>query len=159
MPNPIDREVYCHGVPSLVWSCECPVLAQDYSRPAAGKMPSKLKGSDAMWRQQQARRRQQQREPGPVWSPSLKPSTRRSCWPSSSLFELIGDLVDAGLGARLVLVAARRAGNADGADRLFAGLDRQRAAGRDHVAKPQPTGVGGLGDVLGELARGQTSAA
>src|SRR5262245_21531374 len=42
-----------------------------------------------------------------------------------SLFELIGDHVDASLGAGLVFVAARRAGSADGADRVLAGLDRQ----------------------------------
>src|SRR2546421_12454028 len=43
------------------------------------------------------------------------------------LFELIGDLVEAGLGAGLVLVAAGRARYADRADHVFPDLDRQPA--------------------------------
>jgi len=38
--------------------------------------------------------------------------------------QLIGDLVDPGLGARLVLVAAGRTGNADRADDVVADFDR-----------------------------------
>ena len=45
-----------------------------------------------------------------------------------SSLQLILDLVEAGLDAGLVLLAARRAGGAGRADRLFADLDRQRAA-------------------------------
>src|SRR5262245_66052409 len=43
-------------------------------------------------------------------------------------FELVGDLLDAGLDAGFVLVAAGSAGNADRADHLLADHDRQRAA-------------------------------
>jgi hypothetical protein len=53
-----------------------------------------------------------------------------------NLFELIGDFVDASLRARLIFVAAGRARNANGADYVFAGLDRQGTTCRDHVAKP-----------------------
>src|SRR5262245_2589153 len=42
--------------------------------------------------------------------------------------ELIGDLLDAGLDAGFILVAAGSAGNADRADHLLADHDRQRAA-------------------------------
>src|SRR5262245_7913368 len=42
--------------------------------------------------------------------------------------ELIGDLLDAGLDAGFVLVAAGSAGDADRADHLLADHDRQRAA-------------------------------
>src|SRR6516164_3481509 len=43
--------------------------------------------------------------------------------------ELIGDLLDAGLDAGFVLVAAGSAGNAGRADHLLADHDRQHAAG------------------------------
>jgi hypothetical protein len=55
--------------------------------------------------------------------------------PTDRLFELVGDLVDAGLGARLVLLAARRTGDADRNDDVVAGLDRQCALGRDDACK------------------------
>src|SRR6266853_6810472 len=45
------------------------------------------------------------------------------------LAQLGCNLVDAGLGAGFVLVAARCAGNADGADGVVADHDRQRALG------------------------------
>src|SRR2546423_13999794 len=70
----------------------------------------------------------------------------------NGLLQIAGDLVDAGLDAGFVLVAARRAGGAGRADHVFAGLDRQRAARRDHVAEAKRAGIWGLGDVLGELA-------
>src|SRR3954467_13731160 len=44
------------------------------------------------------------------------------------LFELVGDLVDAGFDAGLVLLAAGSAGGAGRADHVFADLDRQCAA-------------------------------
>jgi hypothetical protein len=43
------------------------------------------------------------------------------------LFEASADLVDAGLGARFVQIAAGRAADADGADRLIASLDANAA--------------------------------
>src|SRR4051794_36171880 len=72
--------------------------------------------------------------------------------PRASLLELVGDLVDAGLGAGFILVAAGSAGDADGTNRFHADIDRQRAARRDHVAETQRAGIGGLGDVVGKLA-------
>ena len=74
------------------------------------------------------------------------------------LLQLIRDLVDAGLGAGFVLVAAGRAGDANRADHVVADLDRQRAARRDHVAEAQRAGAGSLGDVVGELAGGDALA-
>ena len=56
------------------------------------------------------------------------------------LFEVRGNLVDAGLGAGFILVAARRAGNPDGADDVVTDLDRQRALGRHDVGQEQGTG-------------------
>src|SRR5438128_7267791 len=47
---------------------------------------------------------------------------------ASGSLELIGDLLDAGLDAGFVLLAAGSTGGAGGADHLFADLDRQRAA-------------------------------
>src|SRR5258708_7960216 len=51
------------------------------------------------------------------------------------LFQIRCDLVDAGFGAGFVLVAARRAGNADGADGIFADHDRQSALRGNHIAE------------------------
>src|SRR6516165_10618194 len=51
------------------------------------------------------------------------------------LFQLVGDLVEAGLGARLVLLAAGRAGHADCPDDLVADLDRQCPLRRDDAAE------------------------
>src|SRR5215468_3050729 len=53
----------------------------------------------------------------------------RKRWTSRTpSFELVGDLLDAGLDAGFVLVAAGSPGNADRADHLLADHDRQRAA-------------------------------
>src|SRR5712671_3288405 len=52
-----------------------------------------------------------------------------------SLFQLVRHLVDAGLGASFVLVAARRPGNPDGADGVLADLDRQCALRRGDVGE------------------------
>src|SRR5437762_3300527 len=53
------------------------------------------------------------------------------------LFQLVGDLVEPGLGAGLVLVAAGRARHADRADDVIADLDRQPAGGSADIAEPQ----------------------
>ena len=50
-----------------------------------------------------------------------------------SLLELCGDLLDPGIGAGFVLFRARRARNANGADDLVAGLDRDPAAERNRA--------------------------
>src|SRR6266478_4019706 len=68
------------------------------------------------------------------------------------LFEIVGDLVDAGLSTNFILVAAWRAGNADGTDRLLSDHDRQRAAGSHDVGEHQLGGGRILADVLGKLA-------
>src|SRR5262245_18378008 len=52
--------------------------------------------------------------------------------PRNSL-ELVGHLGEARLGADFVLVLARRAAHADGADRVLTDLDGDAAAQRDHV--------------------------
>src|SRR5437868_8137337 len=53
------------------------------------------------------------------------------------LFQLVGDLVEPGLGAGLVLVAAGRARYADRADNVIADLDRQPAGGSADITEPQ----------------------
>src|SRR5260370_36354225 len=63
------------------------------------------------------------------------------------LFEVRGNLVDAGLGAGFILVASRRARNPDGADDVVTDLDRQRALGRDDVG--QKKGTGGRSSLYG----------
>src|SRR6516165_11974369 len=70
--------------------------------------------------------------------------------------ELIGDLVEAGLGARLVLLAAGRAGYADRADDLVADLDRQGALRRDDPAEVHGTHRRIVLDALDELSRRDT---
>ena len=55
--------------------------------------------------------------------------------------QLIGNLVDAGLGAGFILVATWRAGNPDGAEDIVAYLDRQRALGRHDIGQKQRTGL------------------
>src|SRR5712675_2479369 len=55
----------------------------------------------------------------------------------SVLFELVGDLVEPGLGAGLILVAAGRTRHADRADDVLADLDRQPAGGSADIAEPQ----------------------
>src|SRR5579872_2992385 len=63
-----------------------------------------------------------------TWAPAFAGATK---FFGAALFQLVGDLVEAGLGADLVLVAAGRAGDADPADHLIADLDRQSALRRD----------------------------
>src|SRR5690349_1946233 len=70
------------------------------------------------------------------------------------LFQLIGDLVEPGLGAGLVLVAAGRARYADRADNVIADLDRQPAGGCADVAEPQRETGRVFLLPLAELARG-----
>ena len=52
-----------------------------------------------------------------------------------NLLQLILDLVEAGLDAGLVLLAARRAGGAGRADHIVADLDRQRALRRGEAGQ------------------------
>src|SRR5437868_349072 len=78
---------------------------------------------------------------------------------SQKLLELVGDLVDAGLGANLVLLAARCAGNADGTYRLLANLDLQRAGKCDDVAQVDGPERRVAFQSLGHLARGDADAA
>ncbi len=61
-------------------------------------------------------------------------------------------LVDAGLGAGLILVAARRARNPDSADDVVTDLDRQRALGRDDVGQKKGTGGRIALDAIRKLA-------
>src|SRR5215469_4602171 len=69
------------------------------------------------------------------------------------LLELIGDLVEAGFGAGLVLLAARRTGHTDRADDLVADLDRQRALRRNDPAEMHRARGRVVLDALDELAR------
>src|SRR5438552_13057749 len=69
----------------------------------------------------------------PKWreTSTTSSSSRASTAPDWQwLLKLIGDLVEPGLGAGLVLVAARGAGDADRADHLLPDLDRQGALRR-----------------------------
>src|SRR5262252_2972658 len=68
------------------------------------------------------------------------------------LLQVGGHLVDAGLGACLVLFAAGRAGHPNRADRLVADLDRQRALRRGDVGQKQRTGIRVALDARGEFA-------
>ena len=77
---------------------------------------------------------------------------RRSVEPSPVLLELIGDFVDAGLRAHVVL--AGRARDADRAHDLVAGLDRQAATQRE--SRECIAGAGGvrpIGHALDEIGR------
>src|SRR5205807_1841584 len=85
-------------------------------------------------------------------------SPRASQPPARSL-ELVGDLVDAGLRADLVLLAAGRAGDADRADDLLADLDRQRPPSGNHVVEMNREVGGVLLDALDDLARGNAEGA
>src|SRR5258708_25844853 len=69
------------------------------------------------------------------------------------LFQRIRDLVDAGLGADLILLAAGRSGDADRPDHIVANLDRQRALGGDHVAEIDEGPGRVVLDPLDQLAR------
>src|SRR3977135_4750998 len=60
------------------------------------------------------------------------------------LFQRIGCLVDAGLGADLILLAAGGPRDADRADHIVAGLDRQGALGGAPVAWEGPGAGGGV---------------
>src|SRR5258708_38063407 len=61
------------------------------------------------------------------------------------LFQRIRCLVDAGLGADLILLPAGRSRDADRADHIVAGLDRQGAPGGHHLAEiDEGRGRGGL---------------
>src|SRR5262249_29151911 len=71
------------------------------------------------------------------------------------LLELVLDLVDAGLGTDLILVTARGAGDANGANRFFTDHDRQGAARGGDVGKEELPGHRILPHILGELARGR----
>src|SRR6266852_2072534 len=77
---------------------------------------------------------------------------------SGGLLQIGGHLVDAGLGASFVLVAARGAGHPNGADRLVADLDRQRAPRRDDVGETERAGeriaLQAIGKVAGRPCEG-----
>ena len=102
------------------------------------------------------------RSPATLAKPSASsPRPKNSGWSSKScarnspavdacgLLELIGDLVDAGLRADVVL--AGRARDADRADHLIADLDRQPAGERQHAGILHRRRVTGL--VLQRLAK------
>jgi len=63
------------------------------------------------------------------------PRASRAARSESGYFSLIRHLVDAGLGAGLILFAAGRARHSDRPDHVFAGHDRQRACRRDDVVQ------------------------
>src|SRR5258708_20938078 len=69
------------------------------------------------------------------------------------LFQCIRRLVDAGLGADLILLAAGRSRDADRADHIVAGLDRQGALGGHHVAEMDKGRGRVVLDPLDELPR------
>ena len=73
------------------------------------------------------------------------------------LFEVCGHLVDAGLGAGFILVAARCAGNADGTDHVVTDHDRQRALRRGDVGQKERTGVRVAFDVVCKFAGGNVA--
>src|SRR5258706_2877887 len=69
------------------------------------------------------------------------------------LFQLRSHLVDAGLGAGFVLVAARRAGNADGADGVIADHDRQRTLRGYEIGEEEIPRIGIALDGVGKFSR------
>src|SRR5262245_9080464 len=81
--------------------------------------------------------------------PVSPPYKRATACPS---LELIGNLVEPGLGACLVLLAARRAGDTNRADHLIADLDRQRPLCRDDPGQMHCASCRVVLDPLGELA-------
>ncbi len=66
--------------------------------------------------------------------------------------EIGRDLVDARLGAGFVLVAARRAGDPDGADDVITDLDRQRALSGHDVCQHERAGGRVALDAVRKLA-------
>src|SRR5262252_3095925 len=76
---------------------------------------------------------------GPSTRELTGPRGRLVCLPAG-LLQVRRHLVDAGLGAGFVLVAARRAGDADRADRVLADLDRQAALRRYDVGEMERAG-------------------
>src|SRR5262249_58083663 len=99
------------------------------------------------------------------WSCGARPASIRSRGSKSAtkalaptrraepLFELVGDLVDAGFGAGLVLIAARSAGYADRTDDLLADLDRQGALRRYGVGYMHREICRVLLEAVGDLSR------
>src|SRR5882762_7951533 len=71
----------------------------------------------------------------------------------SVLFELVGDLVEPGLGAGLILVAAGRTRHADRAADVLADLDRQPAGGGADAGQPERGARRFVLVALRELAR------
>src|SRR5262249_10073081 len=71
---------------------------------------------------------------------------------ASPSLELVGDLADARPRANLILIAARRAGDAGGADHFIAGFDRQRALSRDYPREVHGSHRGIVLDPLDKLA-------
>src|SRR5688572_12135882 len=76
-----------------------------------------------------------------------------------ALLELILDLVDPGLDAGLVLLAARAARCAGRTDHVVADLDRQRALARDHVRQGDEAELRVVLQPLHEIARGAAEGA
>jgi hypothetical protein len=72
---------------------------------------------------------------------------------SVPLLQLSGYFVDTGLGAGLILIAARRTGHRDSPDRVFAHHDWQRAPCRNDVGEPQRASEEIAPDILGTSAR------
>src|SRR5437762_7936842 len=89
------------------------------------------------------------------WRAAVMAVLRNEC----GLFELVGDLVEPGLDAGLVLVAAGRARDAGRADHLVADLDRQRALRCDDAREVHRAGGRVVLDPLHELARGDAESA
>src|SRR5260370_2083795 len=77
----------------------------------------------------------------------------------SVLFELVGDLVEPGLGAGLILVAAGRPRHAGRADDVLADLDRQPAGGGADAGQPERGARRIVLLPLRELARGRAEGA
>src|SRR6266550_4515005 len=82
----------------------------------------------------------------------------RIATPAQSL-ELVGDLVEAGLRADLVLLSAGRAGDADRADDFLADPDRQRALSGDNVVEMNREIGGVLLDARDDVTRGDAEGA
>src|SRR5262245_25092013 len=79
--------------------------------------------------------------------------------PTAGLLELLSDLVDTGLDARLVLVAPGRARRADPADGLVDDLDRTSALLGDDVAEMNQAEGGIVLQACDQIARGDAESA